>query len=147
MYHIGTDGACKGNPGLGSWAFCVFKDGKILGSKSDAVPNTTNNEMELVAVLEALKWVAKTTSQQAILYIDSNFVYKGLTEWLPRWVKRGGRNSQGNPVAHYQLFKEADMLLQLLAVKLVKVKGHSGEQHNEAADRVCNETIKKFLAK
>lgn len=146
---VATDGLCKNNQAQGgqkgSWAFVVFKGSECLGHKKGVNSSTTNNEMELTAVVEALLWASKHSKSVEILS-DSNYVVKGLTEWFNGWQRRGWKTAKGEPVANIELFKTAYKLLNETGSKITWVKGHSGHKENEMADMYCNEAyINAFM--
>lgn len=133
-----TDGSCLVNPGVGGWAV-VFEDRSAL---SGADPNTTNNRMEIQAILEALYhiWTVAEKYDSFTIYSDSAYTLNTIVRgWFIGWKKRGWKNASGDPVKNVDLWKEVDeALLQLhcdnVQVKFVKVKGHSGHEYNELAD-------------
>lgn len=145
-YLIYTDGACRGNQGedkKASWAFIVYDDltAKRLGSKRGYLGNKTNNEAELTAMLEAIKWVSSKTNTRATIHTDSNYVMQGMLEWLPNWKRNGWKTAQGKPVKNQTLWKEIDKYYDPLVISLVKVKGHSGNSQNEEVDALCNTVL------
>lgn len=133
-----TDGSCLENPGIGGWAV-VFEDQSIL---SGANPDTTNNRMEIQAILEALYyvWTVADKYDSFMIHSDSAYALNTIVRgWFISWKKRGWKNASGNPVKNVDLWKEVDeALLQLrcdnVQIKFVKVKGHSGHKYNELAD-------------
>ena len=135
-----TDGACKGNPGPGGWAFVLQhpKSGKTLerfGSESD----TTNNRMELLAVIEGLK--ALTKPSQVELVSDSKYVLQGLESWMPRWKKNNWQRkerSQNKPVKNVDLWQELDRLASLHELSFRYIPGHSGHHFNERCDELAS---------
>ena len=140
---VATDGLCKNNQAKGgqpgAWAFAVFKsDGTYVGHKKGTNESTTNNEMELKAIHEALLWAHKHNKSIKILS-DSNYCVNGLTTWYEGWVRRGFTTSSGAPVKYSEVFEECYNLLQLTRSSLEWVKGHSGNRYNEHADTLCNE--------
>jgi ribonuclease HI len=148
---VATDGLCKNNQaqGLqkGSWAFVVFQveNKEYVGHKKGVSPKTTNNEMELRAIVEALLWASKHRKKIEILS-DSNYAVRGLTEWFNGWKTRGWKTSKGEPVANVELFQTAHKLLEETGSKISWVKGHAGNKENEMADMYCNEAyIGHFL--
>ena len=134
-----TDGACKGNPGPGGWAFVLQhpKSGKILerfGSESD----TTNNRMELLAVIEGLKTLTKRSQVELVSY--SKYVLQGLEDWIPKWKRNGWRRKEGNswkPVKNVDLWQELDELVSLHELTFQYVPGHSGHPFNERCDELA----------
>jgi len=137
---IYTDGACKGNPGPGGWGVHLqeFNWGLCGGSK-----HTTNNIMEMTAMLKALQLV-DMTGCTASIYLDSNLVLKGLTEWLPGWKARNFKD-----VKNLELWQQIIPLYDKLAAKLSlhKVKGHSNDPGNDAADALANKGVTECLMK
>ncbi|HKL12249.1 MAG TPA: ribonuclease H, partial [Halanaerobiales bacterium] len=106
-------------------------------------PDTTNNRMELRAVIEALQVVKK--NKKIILYSDSNYVVKGINEWIKSWKKRGWRTASNKPVKNLDLWKKLDKLFDKKNVKLKKVAAHSGNEFNEKVDKLAKEEIEKKL--
>lgn len=143
-YLVSTDGLCKGNQNAGgqpgSWAFVVFdpKTGDEIGHKKGFRPTTTNNEMELYAVLEAIRWASKHKKTIHILS-DSDYVVKGLNEWIKGWVRRDWKNTKGQRVKYREYWQECDKYLNETESVIEWVKGHAGNKYNEAADVYCNE--------
>ncbi|ORU90558.1 MAG: ribonuclease HI [Cycloclasticus sp. symbiont of Poecilosclerida sp. M] len=135
---IYTDGACRGNPGIGGWgAILIYADHtkEICGGELE----TTNNRMELTAVIRALTAVKSTSTID--LMSDSQYVLKGINEWLPNWKKRNWRTAGKKPVKNVDLWQQLDALSQEHAINWVWVKGHSGDAGNEKADQLANKGI------
>lgn len=138
---IYTDGACSGNPGAGGWAAVLFS-GENKKEISGYAPLTTNQRMELTAVLEALK-VLKVTGWDVTLYSDSAYVVNAFQQnWVENWQKNGWKNSKKEPVANQDLWKELIELSRKNHVNLQKVKGHAGQQWNERCDELARRAIK-----
>ena len=132
---IFTDGACSGNPGAGGWA-AILRYGEIEKELSGGDDSTTNNRMELTAVIEALKALKKECS--ITLYTDSRYVMDGVLSWLPNWKSNGWRTSnKKSPVKNVELWQELDKLLSEHKIKWVWVKGHNGHPENERVDRLA----------
>ena len=131
-----TDGACKGNPGPGGWGVYIQsnEDEKELYGGN---PETTNNQMEMQAALEALKHL-KEKDEVIELYTDSNYLRQGITEWIHKWKKNNWRTAAKKPVANRDLWKEISDLDEKMNVKWNWVKGHAGDPGNERADELAN---------
>jgi len=137
---IFTDGACKGNPGIGGWgAILIYKDHKkeICGSSED----TTNNIMELTAVIKALDTLKE--SCHVILTTDSNYVKDGITTWIKNWKLNGWKTANKKAVKNQDLWKKLDVLSSKHIIEWKWVKGHSGHPGNEHADALANEAIEQ----
>jgi ribonuclease HI len=135
MIKIYTDGACKGNPGDGGWGALII-DGpsnkEIYGGES----NTTNNRMELLAVIKAL--LAIPAENDITIYTDSTYVQKGISEWIVNWKRNGWKSSNKKPVKNQDLWIKLDTLNNSHSVKWEWVKGHAGQTENERADYLAN---------
>lgn len=140
---IYTDGACKGNPGRGGWG--AFLQSKMHTKELfGGVLSTTNNRMEMQAVIEALK--ALKTPCDVDFYLDSQYVRKGLTEWMPGWKRRGWRTASGGQVKNQDLWQELDELLTNSghSISWHWVKGHAGDPGNERADQLANQGVESL---
>lgn len=131
-----TDGACSGNPGPGGWAFILRdrKTGKEL-TGSDGERETTNNRMEMMAVVQGLRALKKSCRVE--LYSDSSYVLKGLREWMAGWKRLGWKRKDGRhlvPLKNAELWQELDALVQLHQMSYHHVRGHSGHPENERCD-------------
>ena len=136
---IYTDGACSGNPGAGGWgAILLYKQHskKISGFEA----STTNNRMELRAVIESLK-IIKDQKFNIVIYTDSKYVQQGMLEWIDSWKKNGWKNSKKQPVKNIDLWQELDRLNCQFHIKWMWVKGHNGNEYNEIADILAREAI------
>jgi len=136
--NIYTDGACKGNPGPGGWGAVLEYDGEekeLYGGERA----TTNNRMELTAVIEALAALKRPC--RIVLHTDSQYVQKGITEWLRGWKARGWRTASKEPVKNVDLWKKLDEAVQDHHIRWVWVKGHSGHDGNERADALANKGV------
>ena len=143
---IYTDGACKGNPGPGGWG-AWLKWGATEKELFGGELNTTNNRMELQAVIEglgALKRPCKVT-----LYLDSQYVRMGITEWIRGWKVKGWRTSTGQPVKNVELWQQVDKLVSQGGhqIEWRWVKGHSGDPGNERADALANKGVERALGR
>ena len=135
---IFTDGACKGNPGLGGWGALIVEDGKekeIYGGSF----NTTNNKMELTATIEALKFFKDPKIIE--LYTDSKYVKDGINDWINNWKINGWKNASKKPVKNSELWIELDKLTSYHKVTWFWVKGHSNHRENDIADALANKGI------
>ncbi|MDA9271975.1 ribonuclease HI [bacterium] len=135
---IYTDGACKGNPGPGGWGVLLQfnEQEKVL---KGAELHTTNNRMELTAAIKGLE--ALTRACEVNLYTDSQYLRKGMLEWMAQWKKNGWRNAKKEPVKNADLWQELDQLAHSHTIKWHWVKGHSGHPENDRADALANEAI------
>ena len=136
MIKIYTDGSCLGNPGNGGWAAIIIKDGKkthIKGSKK----NTTNNQMELLAPIEALKKIPKGSEVQ--IFTDSKYVKSGITEWIHNWKKNGWKTANKQKVKNKDLWVELDLLSNQFDIKWNWVKAHSNHKLNNEVDLIARE--------
>jgi ribonuclease HI len=137
-YLIATDGACKGNPGPGTWAFAVYRGTEYVGHKKGNKKSTTNNHMELQAICKALKWAARANSKVNIL-TDSAYCLNGITKWMNGWYQRGWKTAGNTPIKNLELWQEIHTLWNDGSHTIEKVKGHSGNVYNDKADSLCNE--------
>jgi ribonuclease HI len=138
VVHIYSDGACKGNPGPGGWgALLVSGDHRkeICGGE----PSTTNNRMEMLAVIRALESLKRPSTVQ--VHTDSQYVQKGVSEWLAGWKRRGWRTADGKPVKNQDLWQELDALSRLHQIEWRWVRGHAGHPENERADALANQGV------
>jgi ribonuclease HI len=140
---IYTDGACRGNPGPGGWG-AVLIAGAHEKELSGAEPLTTNNRMELTAAIRAL--AALNRPCEVALYTDSQYVRKGITEWLPQWKARDWRTADKKPVKNVDLWQALEREIEHHRIEWHWVKGHAGVPGNERADRLANEAIDTLLA-
>ncbi len=144
-YEVYTDGACRNNqaPGgqLGGWA-CVFVDGPAY---SGADPSTTNNRMEMTAVIQALQHTP--SGSEVVVYSDSAYVINAFAQnWFSGWERRGWKNAKGQPVENQDLWREMRSLVQDRKVEWVKVKGHAGNVLNERADQLAVGAMTTYAA-
>ena len=145
LVHLFTDGACSGNPGPGGWAFVLKHpaSGKEL-VRSGAEPQTTNNRMELLALIYGLEQLKRPSRVE--LFTDSQYLGKGLTEWLPRWKACGWRRGPGGPpVKNLDLWQRLDELASRHELHYHWVEGHSGHPENERCDRLAVEAYQKLI--
>lgn len=139
---IFTDGACRGNPGPGGWG-ALLRYGKHEKHLSGAEPQTTNNRMELLAAIKSLATLRETCIIE--LYTDSQYLQKGISEWLPVWKKRNWKKSDNKPVKNADLWEELDKQTHRHRITWHWVKGHSGHKENDLADELANKAIDKLL--
>ena len=142
-----TDGACSGNPGPGGWAFILQHpaSGKSRDS-SGAEPVTTNNRMELMGVIEGLASLKRPCEVE--LVTDSQYVAKGISEWLPNWKRQGWQRKekgQLKPVANVDLWQKVDSLMSIHKIRVTHVLGHRGHPENEACDRMAVDAYKQLV--
>lgn len=140
---IWTDGACKGNPGWGGWG-ALLKHGRHEKTLHGGEPNTTNNRMELLAVIRALEALKRRCV--VVVHTDSQYVQKGMTEWLPNWKRRNWRTADKKPVKNADLWQRLDELVQLHEVHWKWVRGHAGDPGNERADQLANTGVAQARA-
>ena len=137
MIKIYTDGSCIGNPGSGGWAAIIINNEKkiqIKGSKK----NTTNNQMELLAPIKALKKIPKGSKVQ--IFTDSKYVKLGITEWIHNWKKNGWKTANKQKVKNKELWTELDLLSNEFEIKWSWVKAHSTDKLNNEVDLIAKET-------
>ncbi len=139
---IYTDGACRGNPGPGGWA-ALLMSGRSERTLSGADRYTTNNRMELLAVIEALKALRRRVAVR--LYTDSQYVRRGVLEWLPKWKSNNWRTADRKPVKNQDLWQQLDALLADQQIEWHWVPGHAGVPGNERVDALANTAIDELL--
>lgn len=140
---IFTDGACSGNPGAGGWG-AILRYGTVEKELSGGEDATTNNRMELTAVIEAL--LALKKSCNVILYTDSRYVMDGVNQWLPNWKQNGWKTAnKKTPVKNIDLWQNLDSLLEKHKIKWVWVKGHNGHPENERVDKLARDQAKSRI--
>lgn len=136
--YIYSDGACKGNPGAGGWGALLVTDGhrkEICGGEA----NTTNNRMEMTAVIRALESLKRPSTVE--VHTDSQYVQKGVSEWMAGWKRRNWRTAAGQPVKNQDLWLQLDALSQLHRIEWKWVRGHNGHPENERADELANQGV------
>ena len=143
LVEIFTDGACRGNPGPGGWA-ALLRLGEHEKLLSGADAHTTNNRMELMAAIEGL--MALKRSSRVQLTTDSQYVRQGITQWIHNWKRNGWKTSQKKPVVNQDLWQRLDAALKDHQVEWHWVKGHSGHPENERVDQAANDAIDDMLA-
>lgn len=131
-----TDGACSGNPGPGGWAYVLIHPASGTSREtSGAEPNTTNNRMELIAVIKGL--TALKTPTRVELYSDSKYVLDGMKEWMPAWKQRGWRTADKKPVKNQELWQQLDELISRHDIRFHWVKGHASNPMNNRCDQLA----------
>ena len=142
MITIYTDGACSGNPGIGGWGIVILelkKEPIFLNGGND---NTTNNQMELTAAIQALKYFEDR--EKITLFTDSQYVKNGIESWINNWKKNGWKTASKKPVKNKELWVELDLLIAKHNVIWKWVKGHAGNLYNEKADLLARKYIEKL---
>lgn len=138
---IYTDGGCHGNPGPGGWGAVVIADGKA-SELSGGEDMTTNNRMELTAAIQALSYAKSNYEGCGIkVFIDSQYVKNGITQWIKNWKVKGWKTANKKPVLNQDLWRELDALNEALSVEWTWVKGHAGVEYNEICDSLCQKEI------
>ncbi|MCL2759203.1 MAG: ribonuclease HI [Treponema sp.] len=151
-FKIYTDGGCSGNPGPGGWAYVMvqqtFQGSQIIAKNKGAEKETTNNRMELTAVIMALRAlrVMDGVPRQAAILTDSQYVQKGMTEWIRTWKRNSWRTSDKTPVKNKDLWLLLDSLAIDFSLKWEWVKGHAGNEYNELCDAMTQEAIAEINA-
>ncbi|CAH1906317.1 ribonuclease HI [Candidatus Nitrotoga sp. HW29] len=139
---IYTDGACKGNPGVGGWGALLQimgKERELCGGEA----HTTNNRMELLAAIRALEALKRPC--RVILHTDSKYVQQGISVWIHNWKQRGWKTADKKPVKNEDLWRTLDELANKHHIQWVWIKGHAGHDGNERADELANRGIEQFL--
>ncbi len=139
---IHTDGACRGNPGPGGWGV-VLRSGGHVKELNGAEPLTTNNRMELTAAIRALETLKRPC--RVTLVTDSEYLRKGITEWLANWKRRGWRTASRTPVKNSELWQRLESAAERHRVRWRWVKSHAGDPDNERADALANRAIDALL--
>ena len=143
---IYTDGGCQGNPGPGGWAYVIvlktYQGEKILAKNRGSLKETTNNRMELIAVIEALKEFRSINDvpDNVTVYTDSQYVQKGISEWIITWKRNNWRTSDKTAVKNKDLWTELDSLTTDLSIKWEWIRGHSGDKYNEMCDEMTRDS-------
>ena len=136
---IWTDGGCRGNPGPGGWG-AVLRSGPHERELSGSEAHTTNNRMEMVAVIQALRAI-RHEGAEVVLTTDSQYVRKGITEWIANWKRRGWKTAAKAPVKNAELWREIDALAARHRIDWRWVKGHAGHPENERCDALANRAM------
>lgn len=141
IVEIYTDGACSGNPGKGGWG-AVLLYNEHIKEISGFSEQTTNNQMELKAVTEALKSLKK--SCRVVVYTDSVYVKDGITKWIFNWKKNGWKSANKKPIKNIEFWQELDEATKIHQIEWRWVKGHNGNKYNEIADKLATGAIKNY---
>ena len=136
-----TDGACSGNPGIGGWGVVILIDNNQPIHLNGGSLNTTNNQMELTAAIEALKFLSEASSIN--LFTDSKYLKDGIELWIKNWKKNNWRTSKKKPVKNKDLWMSLDTQIQRHKINWKWIKGHMGHRHNEYADYLARKFIKE----
>ena len=139
-YIIYTDGACSGNPGPGGWGAVILDQNNNQKNISGRVKNTTNNRMELMAPIMALKEIS--SNSEIVIYTDSTYVKNGITEWIKKWKKNGWKNSKNEQVKNKDLWMKLDFCCEKNNIIWKWIKGHSINKYNNLADQLATKAIK-----
>ena len=139
-YTIYTDGACSGNPGPGGWGAVIFDENKKQSNISGKEPITTNNRMELLALIMAIKRIKEKS--EITVYTDSTYLKNGITDWIKKWEKNGWKSSSNQPIKNKDLWLELNNLCLKHKVSWNWVEGHSNNEFNNLADKLATEAIK-----
>jgi ribonuclease HI len=142
VVEIFSDGACSGNPGPGGWGTVLRYNGHYK-ELSGFEPETTNNRMELIAAIEGLRALKRNLPVRVTT--DSQYLKKGMTEWLAGWLKKGWKNSQNKPVANKDLWEQLLELQKIHKIEWCWVKGHAGHAENERCDELARAAIERGL--
>ena len=140
---IYTDGACSGNPGPGGWGV-LLQYGDSEKTLKGGDPNTTNNRMEMTAAIKAIEAINETYTGEIILWTDSTYVMKGITEWIHGWKKKNWVKSDKKPVINTDLWKVLDNLNSQKNIQWNWVKGHAGVEGNERADELARQGLEEI---
>ena len=140
-YKIYTDGACSGNPGPGGWAAIIIENNKVKDMFSGSEKNTTNNQMELLAPIKAIRKFKKKS--EISIFTDSTYVRDGITVWIKQWEKNGWKTASKKPVKNKELWKKLKNLSSKHSIKWIWVKGHAQDKYNNLVDELAQGAIKK----
>lgn len=140
-----TDGGCSGNPGPGGWAFVILRDGNLIAQSSGGNEQTTNNIMELTAVISAIRSCALIGADEISISTDSQYVKNGITDWIHKWKINGWKTASKDPVKNKELWQELDILNSSNKITWNWVKGHAGIKYNEICDSLVRQETQKYL--
>lgn len=147
-----TDGGCSGNPGPGGWGFVIIEGSEQVGSGNEIIGSggesmTTNNRMELTAVIEALRLIEVTSKWNGMpvsVHTDSQYVQKGITQWVTSWKRNGWRTAAKAPVKNQDLWMILDEISARIRPRWIWVKGHAGIHYNEVCDQLTQDEIANY---
>lgn len=142
--NIFTDGGCSGNPGPGGWAYVAISDGKMISYSSGGQAQTTNNQMELTAVIRAIEDISLMGASSLTISTDSQYVKNGITSWIYTWKKNGWKTASKAPVKNKELWEILDNLNSQNNITWNWVKGHAGIKYNEMCDSLVRKEMEKF---
>lgn len=140
---IYTDGSCLGNPGVGGWAFLILRDDGIISQFGSNI-YTTNNIMEMTAVLEGMKYMIENNFDTASIHTDSNYVKQGITLWSKKWIVNNWKSSTGKPIKNIELWKNIINLNNQLNISWKWVKAHDIDKYNNMVDNIANNAAKQL---
>ena len=141
---IFTDGGCSGNPGPGGWAYVLLSDGQLTSYSSGGEAQTTNNKMELTAVIRAIEDASLLGVSEISISTDSQYVKNGITTWIFNWKKNGWKTSSKDPVKNRELWEHLDELNSTNKIRWTWVKGHARIKYNEMCDSLVRKEMEKF---
>ncbi|MBR2281804.1 MAG: ribonuclease HI [Spirochaetales bacterium] len=141
---IFTDGGCSGNPGPCGWAYVALSEGKMISYSSGGEAQTTNNRMELTAVIHAIEDASLLGAESLSISTDSQYVKNGITTWIHNWKRNGWRTASKDPVKNKELWEELDNLNSTNRIRWNWVKGHAGIKYNEMCDSLVRKEMEKF---
>jgi len=141
---IYTDGGCSGNPGPGGWAFTLDGDGSFQTEMHGGEKETTNNKMELTAVIQALSYAKQLGAAEINVFTDSQYVKNGITVWIKSWKAKGWKTADKKPVKNQEYWVKLDGLVGSLPVSFHWVKGHAGIELNERCDTLVQQSIAQY---
>lgn len=144
MLVIYTDGGCLGNPGPGGWAFAAYEDGHLVHSSSGGDKETTNNKMELSAVINAIQYALDRNETIIEIFTDSQYVKNGITTWISGWKRKGWTTASGTPVKNREYWEVLDKLNGAIKINWSWVKGHAGVEGNELCDSLVRKQSVRF---
>ncbi|MBQ7611684.1 MAG: ribonuclease HI [Spirochaetaceae bacterium] len=143
MNELYTDGACSGNPGPGGWAWVLVQNELVVQEKSGFELDTTNNRMELLAVIFGLKYLNNIGEREVLVYTDSIYVKQGITDWIKKWKLNGWKTANKSPVKNRELWEELDTLQSQFQIEWKWVKGHAHNQFNNRCDALAVQAYKQ----